>query len=67
MLEDMTKPSSRHTWSKLTVEERAVVNGSSKARCRTEAVLSKGPCRSDLGSSDYNFLQGPFEDPAKIR
>lgn len=45
--EDMKKPSPRRGWSKLTAEQRAVINSSFKVRCRTEEDLSKGPCRFD--------------------
>ena len=45
--EDMRKPSPRRAWSKLTNEERGVINDSFKERCKTEEQLSKGPCRFD--------------------
>lgn len=51
--EDMKKPSPRRAWSKLSHEERAVINASFKERCKSEEQLSKGPCRFDhLRGSD---------------
>jgi len=45
--EDVRKPSRRREWIKLSVEERAAVDGSFRERCRTEEELGQGPCRID--------------------
>jgi len=45
--EDLRKPLPRRQLSKLSDEQRAVINTSFKERCKTEEDLSKGPCRFD--------------------
>ena len=47
ILEDLRKRSRRREWNKLTVEERAAVDGSYRERCKTEDDLGLGPCRID--------------------
>lgn len=45
--EDVRKPSRRREWIKLSVEQRAAVDGSFRERCGTEEALGQGPCRID--------------------
>ena len=47
ILEDLRKRSRRREWNKLSVEERAAVDGSYRERCKTEEDLGLGPCRID--------------------
>jgi hypothetical protein len=45
--EDVRKPSRRREWMKMSVDQRAAVDGSFRERCRTEEELGQGPCRID--------------------